>query len=63
MATSLMNDNNYSNNIANQLLEIAMILFKSADSDIHAAEQSLMLDEQEIAAAISSRKTKEQGSS
>lgn len=63
MATSLMNDNNYSNNIANQLLEIAMILFKSADSDIHAAEQSLMLDEQEVAAAIASRQTKEQGSS
>lgn len=28
MATSLMNDNSYTNNIANQLLEIATILFK-----------------------------------
>lgn len=62
MATSLMNDNTYTNNIANQLLEIATILFKSADADIHELEQSLMLDEQEIADAIATRKIKEQGS-
>lgn len=62
VATSLMNDNNYSNNIANQLLEIATILFQSADADIHEVEQSLMLDEQETAAAITARKTKEQES-
>lgn len=62
MATSLMNDNNYTNNISNQLLEIAMILFKSADADIHEVEQSLMLDAQETADAIATRKIKEQGS-
>lgn len=62
MATSLMNDNNYTNNIANQLLEIATILFKSADADMHEVEQSLMLDEQETADAIAARKIKEQGS-
>ena len=62
MATSLMNDNNYTNNIADQLLEIAMILFKSSDADIHKVEQSLMLNEQEVADAIATRKTKEQGS-
>ena len=61
MATSLMNDNTYTNNIANQLLEIATILFKSSDTDIHEVEQSLMLDEQEIADAIATRKTKEHG--
>lgn len=42
MATSLMNDNNYANNIANQLLEIATILFKDTDTDMHQAEQNLM---------------------
>ncbi len=62
MATSLMNDNNYTNNLSNQLLEIAMILFKSADADMHEVEQSLMLDEQETADAIATRKIKEQGS-
>ncbi|WP_201574829.1 Na/Pi cotransporter family protein [Psychrobacter sp. H8-1] len=62
MATSLMNDNNYTNNIANQLLEIATILFKSADADMHEVEQSLMLDEQETADAIAARKIKEQES-
>lgn len=57
-----MNDNNYTNNIANQLLEIATILFKSADADMHEVEQSLMLDEQETADAIAARKIKEQES-
>ena len=55
MAISLMNDNTYTNNIANQLLEIAMILFKSSDADIYEIEQSLMLDEQEIADAMATR--------
>lgn len=61
MATSLMNDNNYTNNIANHLLEIAMILFKSSDADIYEIEQSLMLNEQETADAIAVRQIKEQG--
>lgn len=56
MAISLMNDNTYTNNIANQLLEIAMILFKSSDAGIYEIEQSLMLDEQEIADAMATRK-------
>lgn len=57
MATSLMNDNNYTKDIANQLLEIATILFKSTDASMHDVQQSLMLDEQEIADAIATRKT------
>ena len=61
MATSLMNDNSYTNNIADKLLEIGTILFKSPDSEMHEVEQSLMLDEQETAEAVATRKTKEQG--
>jgi phosphate:Na+ symporter len=60
MATSLMNDNNYTNNIANELLEIATILFKSPDTEIHDVEQSLMLDQKETAEAVAVRKIKEQ---
>lgn len=59
MATSLMNDNSYANNIANSLLDIATILFKSPDTQLHEVEQSLMLDEQETADAVSTRKSKE----
>ncbi len=60
MATSLMNDNSYANNIAQNLLEIGAILFKSHDSDIHEVEQSLMLDEQETADAMTTRKILEE---
>jgi phosphate:Na+ symporter len=62
MATSLMNDNAYTNNIANNLLEIGTILFKSRDLEMHEVEQSLMLDEQETADAFENRKQKEEGS-
>ncbi|KAG1654006.1 hypothetical protein GQR58_025272 [Nymphon striatum] len=52
MATSLMNDNSYTNNIATNLLEISTILFKSRNSAVHEVEQSLMLDEKETAEAL-----------
>jgi len=60
MATSLMNDNSYTNNIANNLLEIGSILFKSRDSGMHELEQSLMLDEQETIDAVATRKRVEE---
>lgn len=60
MATSLMNDNSYTKNIANNLLEIGTILFKTRDSEMHEMEQSLMLDEQETADAVTARKAVEQ---
>lgn len=61
MATSLMNDNSYTNNIATNLLEISTILFKSRNSAVYEVEQSLMLDEQETADAVAVRKTMEEG--
>ena len=61
MATSLMNDNTYTNSIANNLLEIGTILFKSRDSEMDEVEQSLMLNEQETAEAVAVRKAKEKG--
>ncbi len=62
MATSLMNDHTYTNNIANKLIEIASILFKSQDTEVHEIEQSLMLDEEETAEAVAARKSTEKGS-
>lgn len=56
MATSLMNDNSYTNNIANSLLEVGTILFRSRDPEMYKIEQSLMLDEQETADAVATRK-------
>ncbi|TCJ87250.1 phosphate:Na+ symporter [Cocleimonas flava] len=61
MATSLMNDHSYTNNIANKLIEIGTILFKSQNTTLHEIEKSLMLDEKETAEAIAARKTTEQG--
>ncbi len=52
MATSLMNDNSYAKQIAKKLLKIATILFKNRDTTMHEVEQSLQLDEQEIADAL-----------
>ena len=62
MATSLMNDHTYTDNIANKLIEIATIMFKSHDTEMHEIEQSLMLDEKETAEAVAAHKTTEQGS-
>jgi phosphate:Na+ symporter len=59
VATSLMNDNSYANHIAHNLIEIGTILFKSSDTEMHEVEQSLMLDEEETADAIATRKTTE----
>ena len=61
MATSLMNDNSYTNNIAKSLLEIGTILFESRDPDLQEIERSLMLDEEETADAVAARKIKERG--
>lgn len=61
MATSLMNDNSYTNNIATSLLEISTILFKSRNSAVREVEQSLMLDKKETAEAVAIRKTVEEG--
>ncbi len=61
MATSLMNDITYTNNIANNLLEIGTILFNTRDSEMREVEQSLMLDEQETAEAVAARKAIEKG--
>ncbi len=62
MATSLMNDYGYSNNIANNLIDIGSTLFKSHDLEMSEIEQSLQLDEIEIAEAIAIRKASEKGS-
>ena len=62
MATSLMNDHSYTNNIANKLIEIGTILFKSQNTTLHEIEKSLMLDEKETVEAIAARKASEQGS-
>ncbi|KAG1650284.1 hypothetical protein GQR58_028187 [Nymphon striatum] len=61
MATSLMNDNSYTNNIANKLIDIGSILFKSQDLEMHEVEESLRLDEQETVEAVATRKAKEKG--
>lgn len=63
MATSLMNDNSYTNNIANSLLDVGTILFKSRDSEMYEVEQSLMLDDQETADAVATRKIVEKARS
>ena len=59
MATSLMNDNYYANNISKNLLKIGKILFKSRNQEMHEVEQSLMLDDTETADAIAARHSKE----
>jgi len=59
MATSLMNDNYYANNIAKNLLKIGKRLFKTRNSVMHEVEESLMLDDQETAEAMAARKSKE----
>jgi phosphate:Na+ symporter len=59
IATSLMNDNTYAGNIAENLIEIGSILFKSQDSEMDDVERSLMLDEDEQADAVAERKYKE----
>ncbi len=59
IASSLMNDNNYANNIARNLLIIGETLFKTRDEARHEIEKSLMLDEQETAEAVAARKTVE----
>lgn len=56
MATSLMNDNNYADNIAHNLLDIAAALFENRNSEMREIEQSLMLDEQEVVDAVTARK-------
>lgn len=62
MATSLMNDSYYANNIAKNLLSIGKILFKSRNSAMDDVEQSLLLDEEETAKAIAARKSLEDNS-
>ncbi len=62
MATSLMNDYSYTNNIANNLFEIGSILFKSHNAEMSKVEQSLQLDELEITEAIAVRKASEKRS-
>jgi len=62
MATSLMNDYSYTNNIANNLVEIGSILFKSHDAEMSEVEQSLQLDKSELAEAIAIRKASEKRS-
>ena len=59
MATSLMNDNTYAGNIAENLIEIGAILFKSQNSEMHDIERSLMLDEEEQANAVAVHRHKE----
>lgn len=59
MATSLMNDNYYANNIARNLLKIGKTLFKSKNSAMHEVEESLLLDDKETAQALAARKSVE----
>lgn len=55
IATSLMNDYTYAKNIAQRLLQIAHILFKSRDKALQETQQSLLLNEQEMADALENR--------
>ncbi len=48
MATSLMNDNSYAYDIADNLIDMARVLFEPVESDLRAAEESLVLDQDEI---------------
>ena len=48
MATSLMNDNAYAYDIADNLINMARVLFAPGESDLRAAEESLVLDMDEI---------------
>ncbi len=61
IAASLMNDNTYAKNIAENLLEIGHILFKVRDSALRETEESLMLSEREMRDALASRKEKKKG--
>jgi phosphate:Na+ symporter len=48
MATSLMNDNAYAYDIAENLINMARVLFVPSESDLQAAEESMVLDMDEI---------------
>jgi len=48
MATSLMNDNAYAYDIADNLIDMARLLYAPGESDLRAAEESLVLDMDEI---------------
>jgi phosphate:Na+ symporter len=48
MATSLMNDNAYAYDIADNLINMARLLYAPGESDLKSAEESLVLDMDEI---------------
>ena len=52
MATSLMNDKSYADNIADKLIAMARVLFSTGDSMTRAAERSMSMGEYELGAAV-----------
>lgn len=58
MATSLMNDNSYAYDIADNLIDMARVLFEPAESDLRTAEESLVLDKDEIEEVLKDYSTK-----
>lgn len=52
MATSLMNDSGYADNVMSKLINMGQVLFSTGDINIREAERSLSLEEDEIDEAL-----------
>jgi phosphate:Na+ symporter len=52
MATSLMNDSGYADDVAEKLIHMGEVLFSSGDVNIREAERDITLDDDEISEAI-----------
>ena len=56
MATSLMNDTSYAQDVIKNLLQMGEVLFATGDLDMKAAERSLALDDTEMLEILDSQK-------
>lgn len=61
MATSLVNDHNYVKSIIENLLQAGHALFTPVNEQFREAQESMMLDESEVADALKEREAKERG--
>jgi phosphate:Na+ symporter len=52
MATSLMNDSGYADDVAEKLIDMGELLFSSGDVNLREAERDITLDEDEISEAL-----------
>jgi len=56
MATSLMNDISYANDVTKNLVQMGEVLFATGDLDMKEVERSLILDEDEVEEIMKSQK-------